>query len=221
MAELNQISSFMHEIKNSLNNIYLLTQSLENDTNEESKKESIQLIKKSIDDVKRIEKDFDSYLIQGKVPIGPTNCILHNLLSGVMDEYAKLACKTKITQLRYCKTAKNVESCVVKIDVGKLKQIVGNLISNAIKYNVPKGYVYISCATIDNKVEITIADTGIGMSEDEIKKLGTIFYRCKRIDTEGTGVGLAVVYELCKSLGISIEFKSELNKGTSVCLKLP
>ncbi|MCB9790487.1 GAF domain-containing sensor histidine kinase [Candidatus Nomurabacteria bacterium] len=124
------------------------------------------------------------------------------------------------------------EKITLFIDKIALVQIINNLISNAIKYtNI--GSVTLLTKTKGNSVYIEIRDTGIGIPKEEIPNLGEKFYRVnsyissssaednKIIRAGGTGLGLYVVMNLLKTLGGEISFKSVLNKGTTVTIKLP
>ena len=92
----------------------------------------------------------------------------------------------------------NIKLCV---DVPKFKQVISNIISNAIKYNVDGGSVMVSLGYHNHKVQIEIKDTGIGMTPNEIKKLGTAFFRGKRKEAPGTGLGWATIINICDLFG--------------------
>jgi CheY-like chemotaxis protein len=116
----------------------------------------------------------------------------------------------------------------VESDYIKMKQILNNLVSNAVKFTT-EGGVIIRAKTIsrpepDGGVCVEVEDTGCGIHEDQ---LATIFTSFKQIDGSikkrfgGTGLGLAITKKLCDSLGIEIGIRSEKGKGTTFWLNVP
>ncbi|MBW3519735.1 HAMP domain-containing sensor histidine kinase [Flavobacterium sp. NKUCC04_CG] len=101
--------------------------------------------------------------------------------------------------------------------------ILNNLISNAIKYNVQNGALFVDFTESDDQVEISISDTGIGFSQWDENEVFNQFFRsqnAKDTPVKGTGLGLAIVKKLSEILAIPIEIKSILNQGTVVRLIL-
>lgn len=103
-----------------------------------------------------------------------------------------------------------------------LKKIVRNLISNAVKFTNPQGTIVVSCKMQDSDFQITVADNGIGMTEEVKKHVFEPFYEGNAgIEHIGTGVGLSLVYQLVKALKGSIKVDSEFGKGTIFTILLP
>ncbi|MFC5988281.1 ATP-binding protein [Marinicrinis lubricantis] len=100
----------------------------------------------------------------------------------------------------------------------KLSQVLINLIKNAIEASPEGQIVHISAYRTEEKAVIEIKDQGIGLSQEEIKRIGTPFYTTKE---NGTGLGLMVCYQIIKSMNGKIEVFSEKNKGTQFIIKLP
>lgn len=111
-------------------------------------------------------------------------------------------------------------------DHNRFKQIVYNLAGNAVKFT-PSGNVTIRLSTDPQNYEIiriTISDTGIGMSQEQLTRIFEPFTQAKRSISEnygGTGLGLAISVRLAEQMGGSIEVDSVLNKGSTFTLKLP
>lgn len=118
----------------------------------------------------------------------------------------------------------NVEEKIISFDTDKIERVILNLISNAIKFNNYGGRVTVSVLDKINYIEISVEDTGIGISED---KIDTIFdsFSCveERLTkvSEGVGIGLALCKLLVEMNGGKIKIKSELGKGSEFTIVLP
>ena len=116
----------------------------------------------------------------------------------------------------------DLEHLMMDYEEMRLQQIVSNLLSNAVKFTTKGGYVYVSVGTKNNVLVLKIKDTGIGISETDLPFIFDRFYQVDEAHThEGTGIGLALTYELVKLLEGTISVKSELNKGTEFEVTLP
>ena len=117
-----------------------------------------------------------------------------------------------------------VERSDLKLDKFILEKIFSNLFSNAIRYTPEGGVVNISTSLNDSNWSLTISDTGIGISQKDQKYIFDEFYRTKNAKQHagvGTGLGLSIVKKLVDQLGGVIILDSELNKGTSITIKIP
>jgi len=112
----------------------------------------------------------------------------------------------------------------VMADVEKMKIAVRNIFNNAIKYTSPGGKIIISLKGNEKEIEVQIADTGLGIPQHEQEKVFTKFFRgtnIKKIDTEGTGLGLYITKNIIEAHGGRIWFKSKENKGTTFYFTIP
>jgi signal transduction histidine kinase len=112
----------------------------------------------------------------------------------------------------------------VRIDRKDVDRIYMNLISNGIKYNRERGALALVMQQDDESVVVKICDTGIGMSEEEMKGLFAEFYRVKNPHTSGipgTGLGLATVKRIIGEYNGSIQVDSEFGKGSTFTVTLP
>ncbi len=105
-------------------------------------------------------------------------------------------------------------------DKNRLRQVFINIIDNALKYSNPGGTVTIDAYEEKNGVVITIADTGCGISQVDLPKVKTKFYKANN-SRRGSGIGLAVADEIINMHGGSLELTSEQNVGTTVIITLP
>jgi PAS domain S-box-containing protein len=115
-------------------------------------------------------------------------------------------------------------TAVVAGDAALLRQMVANLVDNAIKYTPNGGTVTVGLSIHDEQAAIRVADTGIGIAPDDQVRLFEKFYRIKRRDTAdipGTGLGLAIVKSIVERHGGRVWVESELNKGSVFHALLP
>jgi signal transduction histidine kinase len=108
-------------------------------------------------------------------------------------------------------------------DRDKIKQVVLNFLSNAVKYNRPHGKVTLSARLTPSNWEIAIADTGIGIPEDALPHLFEKFFRVKGAEHKagGTGLGLSICKGIVQGHGGRIEVKSRSGEGTTFTVFLP
>lgn len=104
------------------------------------------------------------------------------------------------------------------------RRMIGNLISNAIKYSKYDSEVKFDIKTINNEIQITISDNGIGISEQHLPHVFQRFYRTSSEDSESpdsNGLGLAIVKSIVELHQGTITIESKPNKGTSITINLP
>ncbi|RHW41663.1 GHKL domain-containing protein [Neobacillus notoginsengisoli] len=110
------------------------------------------------------------------------------------------------------------ENLFIKADSSEIKQVFVNLLKNSIEAIGQKGEIHVTGFKKGNWVFIEIADTGSGMSEEQLKYLGTPFYSTKE---KGTGVGLSVSYKIIHSIKGNIKVESRRGEGTKFIIQLP
>ena len=105
-----------------------------------------------------------------------------------------------------------------------VKQILINLVSNAVKFTPAGGEVVVTAVRDREHVEIVVADTGCGIAESDLERLGSAFFQARQSydrQHEGTGLGLSVVRGLLGLLGGSMLIESAMGAGTRVAIRLP
>ncbi|MGD0190619.1 MAG: ATP-binding protein [Rhizomicrobium sp.] len=105
-----------------------------------------------------------------------------------------------------------------------VKQMLVNLVTNGVKFTPRGGEVSVACTRIDGGIEIAVSDTGVGIAEKDLEKLGRPFEQVDGAHVraqEGTGLGLALVKALAQMHGGEAKIESVLGSGTTVRLKLP
>ncbi len=112
----------------------------------------------------------------------------------------------------------------VRADPEALRQVVGNLIDNAIKYTPEGGRVQVRLDTHGHRATLEVQDTGIGLSPEDQRRVFERFYRVDRArsrDLGGTGLGLSIVKNTVRSLGGEVGVRSALGKGSTFWVHLP
>jgi signal transduction histidine kinase len=115
-------------------------------------------------------------------------------------------------------------SLMVMADPQRMAQVVDNLVSNAIKYTVAGGRVRVTVALDGNRVELSVADTGIGIAASDRDRLFTRFFRSRQAEErsiQGVGLGLSITKAIVESHGGRIEVESELGQGSEFRVRLP
>lgn len=113
---------------------------------------------------------------------------------------------------------------MVYADMGKIQQVLYNLIDNAIKFSHHNSTIYIRTSVKNEKVFVSVKDTGIGIPKNNQKKIWERFYKSdlsRGKDKKGTGLGLAIVKEIIQSHGENIDCISTEGVGTEFVISLP
>ncbi|MBQ7204479.1 MAG: HAMP domain-containing histidine kinase [Muribaculaceae bacterium] len=121
----------------------------------------------------------------------------------------------------------DAEDPIIKVDRMHFTNVVFNLLDNAVKYrreDVPPELTVTTVNPDDDHVQITVADNGIGMKREDLKKIFEKFYRVSTgnlHDVKGFGLGLAYVHKMIDLFGGTIRAESEVNKGSKFIITLP
>ena len=110
------------------------------------------------------------------------------------------------------------------VDINFLREIVGNLIDNAIKYTPEGGSIYVNVRGDGDRVLINVTDTGIGISSEDLSHIFQKFYRADNSDTRtigGTGLGLYLVKQRAVGLGGNVWAESAFGEGSTFYVSLP
>jgi PAS domain S-box-containing protein len=221
------LSRMSHELRTPMNAILGFAQLLEMGELSPSQEKSIKHILTSgqhllnlineVLDISRIES--------GKVSISIEPVLLPDLVQEV-TEILSPAISEKNIHLQV--EINTIDKMYVKADKQRLKQILINLLNNAVKYNKEKGQIWVASEiiSIDNatkKVRVYIKDTGIGIDSENLEKIFTPFERigAEGSSLEGTGLGLAVVKQLANLMQGKVGVSSELGVGSTFWIDLP
>ncbi|WP_338036905.1 ATP-binding protein [Metabacillus litoralis] len=203
-------ASIAHEIRNPITTVRGFIQFMQQDTVDEKLKQFSPLILEELD---RTNMIITNYLKLAKPePFELSNVNIDKILMDSIELLRPLGTFSNVT-LEY----DNAENCYVKGDTQHIKQSLLNVIKNAIESIDKRGVVKISnLVDYQNEVvTIVIKDNGKGMTKDELKQIGLPFYTTK---TKGTGLGSMITNRLIRQLGGTIDYESELGKGTTVTI---
>ena len=156
---------------------------------------------------------------RGKLTLEVESINVHDLILEVADNYQEDAKKRGLS----IKTILDPRLEILNSSKLYVREILQNFTTNALKYTM-KGHVTIRADQRDNAVEISISDTGIGISKADQERLFDKFFRADDVRTRainGTGLGLYVTMKLAKLTNADINFSSELNKGTTFSILFP
>jgi two-component system cell cycle sensor histidine kinase PleC len=157
----------------------------------------------------------------GRMPLNLSTFDVPELVNEVMSELEPIIRRSTLRVT--ARMARNLRP--LKSDRQKVKQVVLNLLSNALKFT-PSGAVTISASYDDKKrwIAVAVKDTGVGIAPEDQAKVFEDFRQLDSSPTRGyggTGLGLSICRRLGQMLGGSIELVSELNEGSTFILKLP
>ena len=117
-----------------------------------------------------------------------------------------------------------VKEIQADVDEMKLSLAISNLVDNAVKYTPQEGTVKVILDADQQNVFITVADTGIGIPEDEVNRIFERFYRVDKTrdrETGGTGLGLSITHGTIMMHNGSIKVNSKEEEGTTILVRIP
>ncbi|RXZ01640.1 sporulation kinase [Fictibacillus sp. S7] len=205
-------ASVAHEIRNPMTSVRGFMQLLQK---EELTKEQQLYINISIEELDRAQEIINQYLALAKPQTDQYEIIdLTSLIQQSIDVMQSYALLNSIQITQEVEPSLKIEG--LKLEV---QQVFINIIKNAIEAIKSDGEIGISGSkTADGLVSIQIKDNGVGMTKDQLKKLGSPYYSTKE---KGTGLGLTVCHQIVKQMGGQILINSELTKGTCFTINLP
>ncbi len=120
------------------------------------------------------------------------------------------------------RTALDEAGLSVTGDRDRLRQVLANLVDNAIKYTPPGGRVTVSAAADGDSIRIEVADTGIGIAAHDLPRIWERLYRGDHSRAErGLGLGLSLVRAIVRAHGGTVDVKTELGRGSTFTIRLP
>jgi PAS domain S-box-containing protein len=228
LEELNKlksefISNVSHELRTPLASIVGFAETILSDQ-DIPKETMVDFTKIILTEGKRLAKLINEILDFAKLESGEDELKIVtfnivDLLEDVRQNFDKQLKDKEIT----LSTDYPAEGITLRADKDRIAKVITNLLSNAIKFNNKGGRITIITQDIKNEVELSISDTGIGIAEKDIPNLFQKFSKISRPGAQipGAGFGLVLVKQIIELHKGLIKVTSELNKGTTIIIRLP
>ena len=227
-AKADFLATMSHEIRTPMNGVLGMLDSLKNTPLDKEQTEQVDIASRSALSLMRIINDILDFskIESGKLEIDINEFDVVKLIKETATSFAK---QTHEKNIALILDIDEITLPIISSDSVRIKQILTNLIGNAVKFTesgeivVKAQYVY-SKGHHAPEIKLQVSDTGIGISED---KCDLIFEHFSQADTSttrqfgGTGLGLSIVSKLCELLGGEIAVKSKLGLGSTFIVILP
>jgi len=218
------ISNVSHELKTPLMSMRAAIELLlggETDKMDEEEKTLLEINNKGIERLENLVTDLLDFskIEVGILRIKKEKICLPAILKESINSFNPLATKNNLT----IGASDNGNISEIEADPKRIKQVVDNLISNAIKFTPAGGKIEISISEGEKEITVTVADTGIGIAEGEVEKIFDKFYMVDSSFTrqaQGIGLGLSIVKEIIRNHGGKIWVTSEPGKGSNFIFTL-
>ena len=225
-AKTDFLSAMSHELRTPLNAVLGFAQLLESDLESNLTEDQTLSVKMILSSgqmlLSLISEVLDLTRIQdGNLKLEEGLVGLEAILANCVDLISPLLAERGLSMLFDARTFRGLE---VRGDAMRLKQVILNLLQNAVKYNLPDGTIKVHLGqTLEDRVRITISDTGKGISEAGVAAIFDPFERLDEVNgaVEGTGIGLTIAKRLIEAMNGSIGVESELGKGSHFWIDLP
>ena len=143
---------------------------------------------------------------------------LKGVVNDVVEFMAPVIAKKGVTVYRA------LDDSLVWGEEGRIREVVMNLIDNAVKYNYEGGYIYLTVTGNEKKASFIVKDTGMGIAQDKQQRVFERFYRgdeSRSKDIQGTGLGLSIVKHIVESHHGKIRLESKEREGTCITVQFP
>ncbi|MDT8860911.1 ATP-binding protein [Alkalihalobacillus sp. MEB130] len=214
-VKLNAISelaaSIAHEVRNPLTVVKGFLQLMQKD--EQGKKKNYFEI--ALCEMNRAEQIISDYLNFAKPQFkNIENMEVNQILKEILSFLTPYSLKENVA----LSIQSSSNKIYIKSDKNQFKQVLINIIKNAVEATPEKGNVLVTVEEDQTVVKITITDNGKGMSADQLANIGTLFYSTKE---KGTGLGTMVSFRIIEEMGGTLRYESSINIGTKVTIILP
>lgn len=214
------ISSVSHELRTPLTSIkgWAITLKTDELNDKNFIRDGLNIIEKESDRLtEMVEQLLDfSKFVSGKITLNKQKVQISNILYYIQNHIKPRCMKSNIHFYL------NIEQHLpdISIDVNRIKQVLINLLDNSLNFTQDGGRITISAFKENEYITICVEDTGCGIAPNELDKVKEKFYKGKTSKSKN-GIGLSVCDEIIKLHNGKFIIQSELNKGTTVFVKLP
>lgn len=214
------ISSISHELRTPLTSIkgWAITLKSEDFNGNEIIEDGLNIIEKESDRLTNmVEELLDfSRFASGRITLKNNEFSIFNTLELIIKQLTPRAKFNNISIESYI----DKSLCNMIGDENRIKQVLINILDNALKFTPDGGNININCQKIDQKLVLEIKDNGPGISEEDLPKVKERFYKGKN-SKSNSGLGLSISDEIIKLHGGTMDILSKLNLGTMVRITLP
>jgi PAS domain S-box-containing protein len=215
------VSMASHEFRTPLSTVLSSASLLSKYTTTEDQEKRNRHINKIKASVKHLNDLLEDFLSLGKLDEGKVGAIITeiNLVEILNDTIEEMKGLTRDgQQLVY----QHLGDEVIESDKKLIKNIMINLVSNAIKFSDPEKEIRVTSTVKERSATISVVDQGIGISPEDQGHLFSTFFRGKNaINIQGTGLGLHIVKRYLDLLNGKVSIKSDLGKGTTITFTIP
>ena len=221
------ISELVHELRTPLTSLNLAARLLSrSEVSPEVQKQAVDIIISESDRLSEMTTAFLDLarLESGRVQFHAKVFNMTQLLQECMNLMQAKAAEEKDIQICLELPSESEPSLpLIKADRDKIKQVLINLLNNAIKYNVAGGEIIVRATAVDNGVEIYVSDSGTGIPDESLPHMFEKFYRVPGVERsiQGTGLGLYICKRIMDAHQGRIEVQSELGTGATFSIYLP
>ncbi|WP_263366288.1 sensor histidine kinase [Edaphobacter bradus] len=178
----------------------------------------------SLEEIDRMSKIVENLLTISRLDSGADAMVrqtvdLSQLALWTLDQMHLLAEEKQITM-----RSTHASPALILADPGRIKQVMVNLLDNAIKYTPDHGEINVSVVAAQHTAVLEVSDTGIGIPAESLSNVFQRFYRSDKArsrESGGTGLGLSIVQAICNAHGGSVGIQSVEGRGTTVRVELP
>jgi heavy metal sensor kinase len=187
------------------------------------KAEVVESVGSALEEIERLAKIVESLLAISRLDSGGAGIEHHPFdlaaLSRMTADQMQLLASEKHVSL----TCKSAGTVLAIGDETRIKQVLVNLLDNAIKYTRTDGHVIVSVEALENNVLLTVTDDGVGIPAESLPHVFERFYRAEkaRSRSEGFGLGLSLVEAVCRAHAGEASIESTEGQGTTVKVRLP
>ncbi|MFZ2890195.1 sensor histidine kinase, partial [Sulfuricurvum sp.] len=217
------LSNMSHEIRTPLNAILGFVSLLKDETINPRYQQYLDIISNSGENLLHIINDILDFskLRSGEFTVDPQPFNIHDEISHTMELFVPGANSKSITLTSFIDPAIPYE---LVADALRIKQIVGNFLSNAIKFSHNGGAIHVESRYENGILFLSVADDGMGIALGEQERIFDAFSQAQENSSKvhgGTGLGLSICKQLAMHMGGTIELKSSPSQGSIFTLKIP
>ncbi len=220
-AQEEMVGVVSHDLRNPVAAIRMLSSALlkDSDNTAPGSKEGLALIAEAANQMDALIADLldVTRLEAGMLPIAPEAVDASALLTEALRTLQPLVDEKRIEMAIQIGT--NLPRVVA--DSERIQQALSNLVGNAIKFTPTGGKVVIEALAHSDRVTVRVADTGIGISEEDLPRVFDRYWQSARTNRQGAGLGLAIAKGIIESHGGSLWLESRIGEGTTAQFSLP